>query len=123
MEQTYKIENFSAEGDFSERLLTLSQRLSEEYKSRYGTQAAQRLTTNDVTELLHTHDIRQLREKISKYLEHKGSVWILFDNLDKGWSTRGVDVIDAIALRCLIDAGRKVEREMRRDPLCDRETY
>ena len=74
LEQTYKIENFSTEGDFSERLLTLSQRLSEEYKSRCGRQAAQRLTTNDVTDLLYTHDIRQLREKFSKYLEHKGSV-------------------------------------------------
>ncbi|MCC7480837.1 MAG: hypothetical protein IT541_04855 [Hyphomicrobiales bacterium] len=48
------------------------------------------------------------------YLEKKGSVWILFDNLDKGWSTQGVDVIDAIVLRCLIDAGRKIEREMRK---------
>jgi hypothetical protein len=40
---------------------------------------------------------------------------VLFDNLDKGWSTHGVDVIDAIVLRCLVDAGRKIEREMRRD--------
>jgi hypothetical protein len=40
--------------------------------------------------------------------------WSLFDNLDKGWSTQGVDEIDATVLRCLIDAGRKIEREMRR---------
>jgi len=39
---------------------------------------------------------------------------VLFDNLDKGWSTQGVDEIDAIVLRCLVDAGRKVEREMRK---------
>ena len=41
-------------------------------------------------------------------------MWVLFDNLDKGWSTQGVDMIDAIVLRCLVDAGRKAEREMRR---------
>ena len=41
-------------------------------------------------------------------------MWVLFDNLDKGWSTQGVDMIDAIVLRCLVDAGRKAEREMRK---------
>ena len=38
----------------------------------------------------------------------------LFDNLDKSWSTIGVDRTDAVTLRCLIDAGRKVERDMQR---------
>lgn len=38
----------------------------------------------------------------------------MFDNLDQGWSTQGVDVIDAAVLRGLVDAGRKVEREMRK---------
>jgi hypothetical protein len=52
---------------------------------------------------------------VSRYLEHKQGVWVLFDNLDKGWSTHGVDVVDAMVLRCLIDAGRKVERDMRKD--------
>ena len=42
-------------------------------------------------------------------------MWVLFDNLDKGWSTQGVDIVDAMVLRCLIDAGRKVERDMRKD--------
>ena len=51
---------------------------------------------------------------MSAYLGHKQSVWVLFDNLDKGWSTQGVDVVDAMVLRCLIDAGRKVERDMRK---------
>jgi hypothetical protein len=51
---------------------------------------------------------------ISEYLERKATVWILFDNLDKGWSTQGVDEIDATVLRCLIDSGGKIEREMRK---------
>jgi hypothetical protein len=55
-----------------------------------------------------------LEAKISTYLEKKQAVWVLFDNLDKGWSTKGIDEIDAIVLRCLIDAGRKLERDMRR---------
>lgn len=114
LERTYRVDNFSAEGDFSERLLTLSQRISEQYVERYGREDGRKLTSQQVTELLYTHDLRTLRDKVSRYLEVKESVWILFDNLDKGWSTQGVDVIDAIALRCLIDAGRKIEREMQR---------
>lgn len=114
LEAAYRVDNFSAEGDFSERLLTLSQRIGDQYSARYGREDGQKLTSQQVTELLYTHDLRTLRARVSRYLEKKESVWILFDNLDKGWSTQGVDAIDAIALRCLIDAGRKVEREMQR---------
>lgn len=114
LDASYRVSNFSAEGDFSERLLTLSQQIAAQYKVRYGQETGHKLTTEQVTELLYSHDIRKLRQKLSAYLERKESVWVLFDNLDKGWSTHGVDVIDAIVLRCLIDAGRKVEREMRK---------
>lgn len=114
LEAAYRADNFSAEGDFSERLLTLSQRISEQYLQRYGKEDGRKLTTQEVTELLYTHDIRTLRDRVSDYLENKESVWVLFDNLDKGWSTQGVDVIDSISLRCLIDAGRKVEQQMQK---------
>lgn len=115
LERTYKVENFSAEGDFSERLLSLSQRIAQDYRARFGESDSTKLTTEQVTELVYAHDIRTLRKLISSYLEHKQSVWVLFDNLDKGWSTQGVDAVDATVLRCLIDAGRKVERDMRKD--------
>lgn len=114
LSDAYKAEDFSAEGDFSERLATLSERLGSKYQEKYGGQDGRRLTANEVTELVYSHDIRLLRSLISSYLGRKESVWVLFDNLDKGWSTQGVDVIDAIVLRCLVDAGRKVEREMRK---------
>ena len=110
----YNTKNFSAEGDFSERLTALSERLAEKYQEKYGQQDARRLTTGEVTELVYTHDIKKLRELISSYLHRKEAVWVLFDNLDQGWSTHGVDVIDAIVLRGLVDAGRKVQREMRK---------
>lgn len=114
LERTYHVEDFSAEGDFSERLLTLSQRIAEDYRAKFHGQEGIKLATDQVTQLIYRHDLRNLRERISRYLERKQSVWVLFDNLDKGWSTSGVDVIDAIVLRCLIDAGRKVERDMRK---------
>lgn len=115
LEETYRIQEFSAEGDFSERLLSLSQRISGEYQSNHRTTHIQKLTTEQVTQLLHVHDIRKLRARLSRYLEQKQAVWILFDNLDKGWSTHGVSDIDALVLRCLINAGRAIERDMRKD--------
>jgi hypothetical protein len=115
LKSSYQLVDFSTEGDFSERLSHLSNSLIDRYRERYGTVDAQRLSAADVTELLYKHDLRDLRALISQYLERKKAVWVLFDNLDKGWSTHGVDAIDAIILRCLVDAGRKIEREMRRD--------
>lgn len=114
LEAAYKDEHITEEGDFSERLLNLSIKISAEYKARYLNESGKRLTTDQVSELVYSRDIKTLETRISKYLEKKNSVWVLFDNLDKGWSTKGVDEIDVIALRCLIDAGRKVERDMRR---------
>ena len=114
LEAAYKDEYVSSEGDFSERLLSLSRRVSTEYVSRYGRDRETRLTSAQVAELVYSRDVRVLQQRIYSYLEKKQAVWVLFDNLDKGWSTRGVDEIDAIVLRCLIDAGRKLERDMRR---------
>ena len=73
-------------GDFSERLVELSTFVSHEYAVRFGATAGQRLTSSQVTEILHTQHIRQLQDDISSYLNHKNGVWILFDNLDKGWT-------------------------------------
>jgi hypothetical protein len=112
LEAAYKGSDFSSEGDFSERLLTLSTRIATEYQARYGSADNHTLHADDVTSLLYVHDLRTLKERLSKYLESKQSIWILFDNLDKGWNTSGVDQIDAIVLRCLIDASRKIQRDM-----------
>lgn len=114
LESIYRTEDFSTEGDFSERLLMLAAHISQKYKDKYGSSSWQKLSTEEVTELLYKHDIRELRKIIGEYIEIKSSVWILFDNLDKGWSTQGVDQIDVIVLRCLIEAGRKIEREMQK---------
>ncbi|MCP5268921.1 MAG: hypothetical protein H6943_07780 [Zoogloeaceae bacterium] len=115
LERTYRVEDFSTEGDFAERLMSLSQRIAQDYRSHFGSADSTKLTTEQVTELVYSHDLRKLRQQVSEYLEHKESVWVLFDNLDKGWSTQGVDAVDAMVLRCLIDAGRKIERDMRKD--------
>lgn len=102
----------ASEGDFSERLLGLSQQLIQDFRRRFGTTSNQRLTTAEVTELIHKRNIRDIRETLSAYLAFKDSVWLLFDNLDKGWSPHGLTTGDVMILRCLIDAARKIQREL-----------
>jgi hypothetical protein len=43
----------------------------------------------------------------------KEEVWLLFDNIDKGWDVEGISVEDILILRCLINANRKIEREFK----------
>ena len=113
LENIYKGSEGLSEGDFSERIMQLSQRLSENYASNFQENES-KITGQNLTELLYTHDLKALKETLSRYLEHKHNVLVLFDNLDKSWSTIGVDNTDAITLRCLIDASRKVERDMQK---------
>lgn len=113
LEGIYKGSEGISEGDFSERIMQLSQRLSENYASNFK-ENENKITGQNLTELLYTHDLKALKETLSQYLEHKHNVLVLFDNLDKSWSTIGVDRTDAITLRCLIDASRKVERDMQK---------
>lgn len=74
---------------------------------------ALRLTRQQVTEFLYVHDIRKLQQRVSDYLKEKEGLRILFDNLDKGWATNGVSDEDALIVRCLLDATRKLEQTLR----------
>lgn len=105
----------AGEGDFSERLLGISRSLVDSFKERYGKAREQRLTSSEVTELVHKHNIRDVREALSDYLDSKEGVWVLFDNLDKGWASHGLKAEDITIVRCLIEAARKVQRQMQSD--------
>ena len=111
---SYFLELDSSEGDFSERLHTLSDRIATMYNSSHGGNTDTRLTSGEVTNLVYKNDISELRDRLSTYLEFKKGVWILFDGIDKGWSAHGLTSDDISLVRGLIDAGRKIQREMRR---------
>ncbi len=71
LSRAYSSADFTSEGDFSERLLTLSNRLADKYREKFGKQHGQKLTNADVTELLYSHDLATLQRQISAYLEKK----------------------------------------------------
>ncbi len=109
-----------SEGDFSERMLALTQRIADDFEATHRTKTkGLRLSSGEVTELLHRHDVATLRDRVAEYLELKDGVWLLFDNLDKGWPAQGVTGQDVLTLRSLIDAMAKIEHAMqKRDIEC-----
>jgi hypothetical protein len=98
------------EGDFSQRLIILARTVAERFqKMNVDTKT---LTSAEITQIIYLHDIRKLEQALAKYLRFKDEVWLLFDNLDKGWSAGGVSVEDIVILRCLIDAAKKMRNEL-----------
>lgn len=117
LKHAYSTDSYIAEGDFSERVGNLINRISQEYTSKYGTKDSVELTNPQITEIIFKHDISHLREELGAYLAYKDSLWILIDNLDKGWPTHGIEDKDLMIIRTLLEATRKIERLFRKKSL------
>jgi hypothetical protein len=110
----YENDDLIAEGDFSERMQSLVQRIVDEFRANAKSGSAVP-TAKEVVQLIYKHDMSKLRDELAMYLRLKKGAWILFDNIDKGWPTRGVEPADIVQLRGLLDATRSVERHLQRD--------
>ena len=117
LQQAYAKDSYISEGDFSERVATLINRIAQSYKDKFGEETSVELTNPQITELIYKHDIADLKEQLSCYLNYKESLWMLVDNLDKGWPTHGVDDKDLVIIRTLLEATRKIERLFRKKSL------
>ena len=96
-------------GDFSERLLMQVERISERFAG-----AGELRTGGQLSEVLFRGDIKELDDALAPYLEEKDEIWILVDNLDKGWRTRGSTTGDVLIVRTLLEATRKIQRQLER---------
>ena len=94
-------------GDFSERLLRQVDRLLD----RIVPDEAPPETAGELTQALFQTDIPDLDEALTAYLVDREEVWILVDNLDKGWPTRGASYADMLILRSLMEATRRLQRQ------------
>ncbi len=96
------------EGDFSERLLELVDAIVHR-KETIG----EIVSNAEITRLIYAQDIRNLNEALSEYLtiSKKKDVWLLFDNLDKGWPVHAVEDRDILVLKSLLEATRKLQRQ------------
>lgn len=114
----YSEDEYVSEGDFAERMVKLTQRIADDFGAfQKQANGAKRLSSGEITELLYRHDVAKLRGQVVAYLRFKKGLWILFDNLDKGWPPNGVTAEDVLTLRSLIDAMAKIERELQKSEI------
>lgn len=98
------------EGDFSERLMSLVNRLIA-VANKAGASA---LTAPQITATVYSGDIAELSSLVVELQAKHGNLWILFDNIDKGFPSHGLSKEDILIVRCLLEAARKVQRALER---------
>ena len=96
------------EGDFSERLMSLVDRLAGAVSER-GTNL---FTAPEITKEIYAGDIAALSELVVSQQTRHGNLWILFDNIDKGFPAHGLTKQDVLIVRCLLEATRKCQRDL-----------
>lgn len=95
-------------GDFSERLLALV----DDIVDRKG--VVERIQgTGEITRLVYRDDIRPLNDSLAAYLAatRREDVWLLFDNIDKGWPILEAQQEDILLIKSLLEASRKLQRQ------------
>jgi len=99
------------QGDFSERLLALVDEIVERSKVIKNPG-----NTEAITQLVYTRDIRELSDALGEYLgtARKEHVWLLLDNLDKGWPILEAKPADVLLVKSLLEATRKLQRQFER---------
>lgn len=115
LSELYESDEYVGEGDFSERMTKLISKITDNYNTICKDSHKNVLQQPEITNLLYCHDVAKLRSQVERYLKFKDSLWLLFDNLDKGWPTHGVQKEDLIIIRSLLEATRKIERDLQKN--------
>ena len=100
------------QGDFSERLLALVERILDRK------QEIESITSPaEIAQLIYEKDIHELQDTLTKYIVYKDGIWILIDNLDKSWPVNGASNEDILIIRSLMEATRKLQRQLSRNEI------
>ncbi len=71
----------------------------------------------EIARLIYEKDIRELQETLTAYISYKDGIWILIDNLDKSWPVNGASREDILIIRSLMEATRKLQRQLSRNEI------
>ncbi len=116
LKQAYASDSYISEGDFSERVGNLISRISQEYSAKVSGDK-QSLSSPEISSIIYKHDVVKLRDQLNSYMSYKEVLWLLIDNIDKGWPTHGIEESDLMIIRTLLEATRKVERSFKKKSL------
>ena len=99
----------SESGDFTSRLNRLGNEIArklKELRDRKITPSPEMLTN-----IVFASGVAELRAAIIQHTTSKDHMVLLFDNIDKGWPTNGVNEFDVRLVRLLLEALDKVRRD------------
>lgn len=96
-------------GDFTTRLDRLGKYILEEVKSRG--QKGRAFTSDELTNIVFKGGIAKARALAINHSSEQGHLVLLFDNIDKGWTTDGVDELDVRMVRLLLEALERMKRD------------
>jgi hypothetical protein len=117
LQAIYDSDGNSIAGDFAERMTSLLARLTDQFESEERGTSRTVMAREDITEKWYTHYVNKLRTAVFSYLSKKNGVWILIDNLDKGWPSHGVTEEDTLIIRCLLDAMFQMKKQFRKSSI------
>lgn len=64
-----------------------------------------------LTQILYSGEQKKLTQAVREYIAHREAVWLLVDNLDKGWPIKGASSTDVLIARSLLEAARKIQND------------
>lgn len=96
-------------GDFTTRINRLSRFVVEEIEA--AKKRKQVISPEFLTNVIFRGGITDLKKTILKHLSSNDIIILLFDNIDKGWPTNGVDEFDVRLVRLLIETLDKIKRD------------
>jgi hypothetical protein len=109
LKSCYEANATTEEADFSERLMAMVERVMKSFpKSKECGSGKNPISPGAIYEV----EIKRLSSIIINYLNPNDVVWLLLDNIDKGWPARGAKKEDILILSCLLEAARKLQRHM-----------
>lgn len=111
IEQQFGLTEEMVASDFTARLEIVVKKLIAEIATSNS------VSRERLTNLLFEGEIAKIRESIVEIAGDYDSVTILFDNIDKGWPTGGIEKADIRTIRHLIDRLTRIQHELAREKI------
>lgn len=97
-------------GDFTARINRLSKFVLMEINSAKTQKGG--LNPERITNIVFRGGIVRIKQLIVQYSDPKTTLFLLFDNIDKGWPTNGVEEFDIRMTRLMVESLDKLKRDL-----------
>ncbi|MBR0945946.1 P-loop ATPase, Sll1717 family [Bradyrhizobium liaoningense] len=110
LEKTLDNLQITEAGDFTARINRLSEYVLREIRAL--SKKGQQIAPEQLTNVVFKGGIAEAKVLVAKLTAKVPTIVFLFDNIDKGWATNGVDEFDVRLVRLLVESLEKVKRDL-----------